>query len=512
MSDNTTVLALLSVGAGADAALLAPERPVMTYEALRQHVDDVAHQLNGLGVGRGDGVAIVLPNGPELAASLLAVTAAATAAPLNPAYTADEFAFYFDDLSVVALIVAAGDESVAREVARARGVRILELVVPPGAPAGKFELRGTAGPTVERGFAQADDIALVLHTSGTTARPKIVPLTQRNLAAAAGNVGVSLSLGPEDRCLNIMPLFHIHGMISAILASLATGGSVYCSPGFNALRFFTWLEESQATWYTGVPPMHQVIAGRATRNPGPIARSRLRFMRSASSALSVNVLAEFENSFGVPVIEAYGMTEATHQIASNPLPPRPRKPGTVGIAAGCDIAILSESGRHLSIGEIGEIAIQGESVMGGYLDNPAANASAFVDGWFRTGDQGVMDAQGYLTITGRLKEIINRGGEKISPKEVDDVLHEHPTVAQAVTFALPHDKLGEEVAAAVVLKHRMSTTEQELKDFAAARLAPFKVPRLIVFRDHLPRGATGKVQRISMAEQLGLKKPDQAAP
>jgi len=485
----------------------------MTYEVLRQHIGDVAQQLNGLGVGRGDGVAIVLPNGPELAASLLAVTAAATAAPLNPAYTADEFAFYFDDLSVVALIATAGDESVAREVARARGVQILDLVVPPGAAAGKFELRGTAGPTVERGgCAQLDDIALVLHTSGTTARPKIVPLTQRNLAVAAGNVGVSLDLGPEDRCLNIMPLFHIHGMISGILASLAAGGSVYCSPGFSALRFFTWLEESQATWYTGVPPMHQLIAGRAARNPERIARSRLRFMRSASSALSVNVLAEFENSFGVPVIEAYGMTEATHQIASNPLPPKLRKPGTVGIAAGCDIAILNESGRHLSTGEIGEIAIQGESVMGAYLDNPAANASAFVDGWLRTGDQGVMDAQGYLTITGRLKEIINRGGEKISPKEIDDVLHEHTTVAQAVTFALPHDKLGQEVAAAVVFKHRMSTTEQELKDFAGARLAPFKVPRLIVFRDHLPRGPTGKVQRINMAEQLGLTKPDQAAP
>jgi len=513
MSDSTTVLALLSVGAGADAALLAPERPVITYESLRQHIGDVAHQLNGLGVGRGDSVAIVLPNGPELAVSLLAVTVAATAAPLNPAYTADELAFYFDDLSVVALIVAAGDEGVAREVARARGIRILDLLVPPGAAAGKFELRGTAGPTVEHGgFAQADDIALVLHTSGTTARPKIVPLTQRNLAVAAGNVGVSLGLGPEDRCLNIMPLFHIHGMISGVLASLAAGGSVYCSPGFNALRFFTWLEESQATWYTGVPPMHQVIAGRAARNPEPIARSRLRFMRSASSALSVNVLAELEHAFGVPVIEAYGMTEATHQIASNPLPPKPRKPGTVGIAAGCDIAILNESGRHLSVSEIGEIAIQGEGVMGAYLDNPAANASAFVAGWFRTGDQGVMDAQGYLTITGRLKEIINRGGEKISPKEIDDVLYEHPTVAQAVTFALPHDKLGEEVAAAVVFKHRMSTTEQELKDFAAARLAPFKVPRLIVFCDHLPRGPTGKVQRISMAEQLGLRKPDQAAP
>ena len=348
------------------------------------------------------------------------------------------------------------------------------------------------------------DAALILHTSGTTSRPKIVPLTHGNLCASARNIVETLSLGPTDRGLHVMPLFHIHGLVAGLLAPLLAGGSVFCAPGFNALKFFAWMDEARPTWYTAVPTMHQAILARAGRNRDVILRSPLRFIRSSSASLPPQVMAGLEETFSAPVIEAYAMTEAAHQMTSNPLPPRPRKPGTVGVAAGPEVRILDAQGNVLPAGQIGEVAIRGENVLQGYENNPQANAAAFVNGWFRTGDQGHLDEDGYLRITGRLKEIINRGGEKISPREVDEVLLSHPAVAQALTFALPHEKLGEEVAAAIVVHEGQKVAEQELRDFAAGRLSDFKVPRRIVFLEQIPAGPTGKPQRIGLAKRLGL--------
>mgnify|MGYP003119745396 FL=1 len=301
-----------------------------------------------------------------------------------------------------------------------------------------------------------------------------------------------------------MPLFHIHGLIAAVLSSLSAGASIFCSPGFNALRFFSWMDEAHPTWYTAVPTMHQAILSRAARNPDSIKTSPLRFIRSSSASLPPQVMAALEETFDAPVIEAYGMTEAAHQMAANPLPPKARKPGSVGQQAGPEVSIMSLDGKLLTTGETGEVVIRGENVFGGYRNNPTANAEAFTDGWFRTGDQGVLDDEGYLRITGRLKEIINRGGEKVSPREVDEVLMDHPAVGQAVTFALPHDKLGEEVAAAIVLREGGIATEPQIREFAANRLADFKVPKKIVFLDEIPKGATGKLQRIGLADKLGL--------
>jgi acyl-CoA synthetase (AMP-forming)/AMP-acid ligase II len=216
------------------------------------------------------------------------------------------------------------------------------------------------------------------------------------------------------------------------------------------------------------------------------------------------VIAQLERVFEVPVVEAYGMTEATHQMASNPLPPGTRKPGTVGPSGGPEIRVVDETGTTVPLGAPGEIVIRGPNVMREYENNPKANADAFYDGWFRTGDQGVMDEDGYVAITGRLKEIINRGGEKISPREVDEIIMEHPAVHQCVTFAMPHEMLGEEVAAAIVLKQGTEATDRELRDFASTRLAPFKVPRKILILTEIPVGATGKLQRIGLAQKLGL--------
>jgi acyl-CoA synthetase (AMP-forming)/AMP-acid ligase II len=463
--------------------------------------------LNEHGVGRGDRVAIVLDNGPHMASAFLGVAAGATAAPLNPAYRAEEFEFYLTDLRASLLIIEADKTSPVVEVADKLGIPIARLSLLPQRGAGAFSLAfPSAHPAAPArpGAATPEDIALVLHTSGTTSRPKIVPLSQRNICASAHNVRTSLSLTANDRALNIMPLFHIHGLIAGVLAPLSVGGMVSCSPGFNALKFFGWMSATNPTWYTAVPTMHQAILMRARGSLDVIRANPLRFIRSSSSALAPQVLHELEEVFGAPVVEAYGMTEAAHQMACNPLPPGVRKPGTVGIAAGPEVCILDETGRVASPGITGEISIRGPNVMSGYENNPKANAEAFTNGWFRTGDQGVIDEAGYIAITGRLKEIISRGGEKISPREVDEVLMDHPSVLQCVTFAVPHDKLGEEVAVVVVLREGTELTASELREFAAKRLADFKVPKKVLFRPEIPKGATGKLQRIGLAQKLGL--------
>ena len=502
---ETTLLALLGKGGDDAPAISAPGRPPLTHGGLRALMIATVERLNALGIGRNDRVAMVLPNGPEMAAAFVAVGAGATTAPLNPAYRGEEFDFYLTDLKAKALLVEAGSETPALGVAAKHGIPVIELSVPEGAPAGSFKLSGEKiGEAELTGPAEAGDIALILHTSGTTSRPKIVPLSQANLCASARNIGAALALVPEDRCLNIMPLFHIHGLIAAVLSSLAAGASVFCTPGFNALKVFQWMGEAEPSWYTAVPTMHQAILGRAARNAEAVEALKLRLIRSSSSSLPPQVMAELEETFGCPVIESYGMTEAAHQMASNPLPPAERKPGSVGIAAGPEVAVMDNTGKILAAGETGEVVIRGDNVTAGYENNPKANEEAFAHGWFHTGDQGVMDEAGYLRITGRLKEIINRGGEKISPREVDEVLMDHPAVAQVVTFAMPHDKLGEEVAAAAVLRDGQQLTERELRDFAAERLADFKVPRRILFLEEIPKGATGKLQRIGLAEKLGL--------
>ena len=509
-----TLEALLAEHPDSAAAIGAPGRPWLDHGALRALARRTVLDLRALGVSQADRVAIVLPNGPEMASAFVAVAHGAATAPLNPAYREDEFEFYLRDLDTRLLIVSDTYDGAALQVAQRLGVRVARLQAQADGPAGAFTLLRDGGADVAAstdpaGSASADDVALVLHTSGTTSRPKIVPLLQRNLAASAQHIGAALALSPADRCLNVMPLFHIHGLVAAVLSSLAAGSAVSCTPGFNALQFFGWLDDIRPTWYTAVPTMHQAILARAARNREVLDRVKLRFVRSSSASLPPQVMAELEQTFGAPVIESYGMTEAAHQMASNPLPPLARKPGSVGRAAGPRIAIAHEQeDALLGPGSTGEVVISGPNVTPGYQANPEANARSFfhADGarWFRTGDQGALDDEGYLRITGRLKEIINRGGEKISPLEVDEVLMDHPAIAQVVTFAMPHPKLGEDVAAAVVLRPDTTADEPALRAFVAERLADFKVPRRIVILDEIPKGATGKLARIGLAQKLGL--------
>jgi acyl-CoA synthetase (AMP-forming)/AMP-acid ligase II len=497
---ETCLSRMLSHPEGSRVAIAAPSRPPLSHAGLRALVERTVARLNALGVGRNDRVAIVVPNGPEMASCFVAAACGVATAPLNPAYRADEFEFYLSDLDAKLLIVERGSTSPAVEVAARQKLAVVDLV--PGALAGEFTLEprepAARSTPIAAGMAQPDDVSMVLHTSGTTSRPKIVPLTQANLCASATHVARTLRFTSDDRGLNIMPLFHIHGLIAGVLAPLTAGSQVFCTPGFNALKFFAWMDEAAPTWYTAVPTMHQAILGRASKNTEVIRRHPLRFLRSSSSSMPPQVIHELEEVFGAPLIESYGMTEATHQMASNPLPPGVRKPGSVGLPAGPEIAIVDEAGQLLPAGATGA------NVTHGYENNPKANAEAFVNGWFRTGDQGVIDADGYLSLTGRLKEIINRGGEKISPREVDEILMDHPAVAQVVCFAMPHPKLGEEVAAAVVLRDGASATERELQEFVARRAAEFKVPKKVLLMDEIPKGATGKLQRIGLAAKLGM--------
>jgi amino acid adenylation domain-containing protein len=482
-------------------AILAPGRVALSYGELFEQVSRMVQRLNQLGIGCDDRVAIVLPNGPEMAVAFLSIAAGAVSAPLNPAYGVAEFDFYLSDLQARAVVTLKGMNSHIRQAASQRDIPVLEIT--PQRQAGMFQIEGEAQSREARmGFASEADIALILHTSGTTSRPKMVPLTQTSICASGRHICHTLELGDKDRCLNIMPLFHIHGLMAAVLATIVAGGSLVCSPGLQTEAFFDWMDEFKPSWYTAVPTMHQAILNAASQRQDTIQRNQLRFVRSSSASLAPVVMAELERVFRAPVIEAYGMTEAAHQMASNPLPPAARKPGSVGLPAGPQVAILDQAGNFLPPGTPGEIVIRGENVMSGYLNNPGGNQTAFTNGWFRTGDQGRLDDEGYLYITGRLKEIINRGGEKVTPREVDEMLLQHPAVAQAVTFAMPHASLGEDVACAVVLHPGASASEKELRQYSAQRLVDFKVPRRIVFVEKIPTGPTGKLQRIGLYDLL----------
>ena len=475
----------------------------LKYGSLLAHIKNVAKTLSALGVGRNDRVAMVLPNGPAMVTALLGVMSCAIAAPLNPSLGATEFEFYLSDLNVKALMIHSASDSPAREIARARGMSVLELSPVLEAEAGVFKLSGeTCGRSLRSGYGRPENIALVLHTSGTTSRPKIVPLTHAKIFSSAENIGSTLGLTQSDRCLSVMPLFHIHGLM-VTLSSLLAGGSVYPFR-FDPENFFQCVDEFSPTWYSAVPTMHQAILRAAETHRDVIERSRLRFVRSSSAALPIRVKAELERVFNAPVIEAYGMTEAAHQMTSDPLPPSTRKTGSVGLAAGPQVAIMDAQGNLLEPQLTGEIVIRGANVFQGYENNPAANSESFTNGWFRTGDQGYLDSAGYLFITGRLKDIINRGGEKISPQEVDEVLLRHPAIEQAVSFPVPHPTLGEDIVAAVVLQKNATATEREIRDLLAAHIAGFKVPRRVLIVEQIPKGPTGKLQRRGLAEQMGL--------
>jgi acyl-CoA synthetase (AMP-forming)/AMP-acid ligase II len=489
---------ILDRGESDAPAVVVPGGPRLTYGQLREEVRRGAGALAGLGLARDQAVGMVFGNGPEAIVLFLAAAAVTAAAPLNPAYTEAELRFYLDDVDAGALIVPPGGAAAAR-AARPDGAVLVEAAIGGD---GKLSIEAEGRPLAPAPLDEPgdDDVALMLHTSGTTGRPKRVPLRHRNLTASVANIVATYQLGPSDVSLCAMPLFHVHGLLASAMSTLATGGTLVVPAPFNPLGFWQVMREHRATWYSAVPTIHRMVLARA-RDQRPVGSESLRFVRSCSSALAPELMGDIERRLGAPVLEAYGMTEACHQIASNPLPPAPRQPGSVGAGTGVELAVLDDGGAKLPAGTAGQVAIRGPNVIDGYAANPEANAESFLDGWFLTGDQGVLDERGYLTLISRIKELINRGGEKISPREVDEVLLRHPAVAEAVAFGSPHPTLGEEVAAAVVLSGEAS--EQDLLAYCRRQLAAFKVPRRLHIVDEIPRTATGKVQRRKVAEAIG---------
>jgi len=492
-STPSTLLDLLEHAPADKIAIIIPEQQLkVTYGTLRAQVQALAEQFAALGIQRGDRIGIALPNGLPVVVAFLAASVAGTAAPLNPGYKEDEFRFYLEDTDARVLVLPpdGGDDA-----HRAAGDRVPIVTIEADA-SGNVALGGNTGrrpfvaPTI-------DDVALVLHTSGSTGRPKRVPLAHANLSISAGNVARHYKLSPDDVSLCVMPLFHVHGLVASTLATFRSGGTVVVPAKFNPLSFWRVARDYGATWYSAVPTLHQLLLARAG-DPGsrrPPGTEKLRFIRSCSAALPPRVMHALETAFGAPVLEAYGMTEAEHQMASNPLPPADRKPVSVGRGTDVQIGIMDGEAKFVAQGQHGEVVIKGPNVITGYENNPTANAASFVNGWFRTGDRGYLDADGYLHLVARIKELINRGGEKISPREIDEVLLAHPAVAEAVCFGVPHWTWGEEVEAAVVLREGADAGETELLAYCKERLADYKRPKQIHVTKTIPRTATGKIQR-----------------
>jgi acyl-CoA synthetase (AMP-forming)/AMP-acid ligase II len=484
MDQPRTLLDLLDAAEGNRTAIILPDQAErVAYDELRQRVHAMAGVLHAAGIRRGDRIAMALPNGLEAIVTFLAAAATGTAAPLNPGYKFEEFCFYLADTNARILVAPWQD---AGEALRAAGHAGIPVIAPEGT--------GPAGPAPR---PEPDEIALVLHTSGSTGRPKRVPLRHRNLAASARNIAQTYALGPDDVSLCLMPLFHVHGLMASTMATFLTGGTVVVPSRFSPLTFWRTVRDYGVTWYSAVPTIHQLILTRKGSDP-----ERLRFVRSCSAALSPDLMRRMEEYFQTPVLEAYGMTEASHQMASNPLPPAVRKPGSVGPGTGVRISIREEDGRELPQGQAGEVCIEGPGVIREYENNPEATLKSFFGEWFRTGDQGILDEDAYLRLTGRIKELINRGGEKIAPREIDELLLTHPAVAEAVCFGVPHAAWGEEVEAAVVLHAGIPATEGELIRFCRNRLADFKTPKKIHIVLSIPRTATGKIQRLNVAAAL----------
>ena len=482
---------LLDRGVAEQPAVIVPGGVTLTYDVLRTSAHRFGAALVARGIAVGETVAASFTNGPEIVVAFFgAVGARATFAPLNAAYTEDEFAFYLDDIAPKVLVLAPGSVPAARVAAAKLGIAVVDLALDSN---GMPHVAGVLEDGTHDRVATDDDVALFLHTSGTTSRPKGVPLSHDNIATSAGNIGRWYALVAEDVSFCVMPLFHVHGLVFSTIAVLAAGGTVVVPEKFSASAFWPTVERYRVTVVSAVPTILRTLLLRADEDGAPQPGTHaLRFIRSSSSALPATEMRRLEARFGVPVIEAYSMTEAAHQMCANPLEGE-RRPGSVGVGAFVDVTVLDEAGNELAPGGVGEVAIRGKNVTKGYHNNAAANAAAFTNGWFRTGDFGTLDERGYLVLTGRLKELINRGGEKISPVEIDEALISHPGVKEAVAFGVPDEKYGEAVAAALVL--HAGITVDEVLAHTRTRLAAFKVPTTVHVVDEIPKTATGKVQR-----------------
>jgi acyl-CoA synthetase (AMP-forming)/AMP-acid ligase II/thioesterase domain-containing protein/acyl carrier protein len=493
--DNTLHerLATLATRHGDVPALLDPEFPTLSFADLLHETEIMGSLLQKFGIGCGDRIALVASHGSETATAILAIACNAVCVPINPGITTSECLTILRATRARALFAPKADGIAALEAATQIGL----MIIAGDAPASHSVTALSATPP------GPDDPALLMVTSGTTDTPKVVPITHRQLLARVRKTARLLGLTAADRCLNLMPLYYMHGLNSGLLGPILAGGSSICPSGFDKQSFSAGLRALRATWYTAGATHQQAIQGWLTQAPEMIGGHSLRFARSGSASLPARIQQELERQLGVPVVESYSSTE-TGSMTANP-PGGVRKPGTVGRGIGSELAVVGEQGELLPAGTLGEVVVRGPCIITAYENDPQASQRAFRNGWFHTGDLGRLDEDGYLTLGGRLNEIINRGGEKIAPAEVDAALLSHPAVADAITFSVPHPTLHEEVAAAVVLHPGHRLTEQGLRDYLGNSLAPFKVPRRILPVTEIAKGPTGKPLRTGLAKRFAAE-------
>ena len=467
-----------------DTAIVFPETgEVLNWAVLRDSARAMAQGMVAQGIAKGESVAIIHPNGRD---GVLAL-----------------YATLYGGFRATMINLAAGPEAIshALEHSGARAAYVHETqtgIFARTAPEGMARLdAATLGGAATLPDLGGDDDALLMYTSGTTGRPKGVVHSQASLLAGGWTTCLAHDLGPNDRGFCLLPIYHINGLCVSLMAALISGGSLAMIPRFSSSRFWAQADAAAVTWFSVVP----TIISHLLHGPGEpteSVRARLRFGRSASSALAVETHTGFETRFGVPIIETMGLTETAAQILSNPLPPGIRKIGSPGIGFGNEVRILAPDLTEALRGQEGEIAVRGPNVMRGYLHDPEATAATFAGDWLRSGDLGRMDGDGYVFVTGRLKELIIKGGENIAPREIDEALYSHPDVVEAAAFARPCARYGERVEAAVSLRNGAQVTMEELIALCQDRLGPFKSPDLIHLLDELPKGPSGKIQRLKL--------------
>lgn len=464
-----------------------------TYEKLRNQIKSISDNLKNLNLVNKK-IAVLGSNGAEALVAILSCASVSTCVPLNPTIKQDELEYFISELGIDAILTTILFDfgSINKKIP------IFEINLGSD---DLLELKIINKIKQNIKINKANDIAIILHTSGTTAKPKIVPLSRSNIIASANNIISALKLTSTDKCLNIMPFFHIHGLMVAI-STLQSGGTIICPPKFVPSQFYQWLENFKPTWYTASPTIHQSIVDLAKTNIKIIKKSKLRFIRSSSAAMPIKLLIELEKIFCAPVAESYGMSEATLQITSNPPSFKLRKLGSVGKAHGLQIMVINEKGKKLKSGEIGEVVIRGKNIIKKYENAKEVNKKSFLRGWLRTGDLGYIDLNDFLFIKGRIKEMINKGGEKISPLEIDEALMKNSHIKVAVAFSVPHPSLGEDIGAVVILNKKLSIGEKKIKAFLKKIISDFKIPSRIFIVDEIPKGPTGKMQRIGLYEKI----------
>jgi acyl-CoA synthetase (AMP-forming)/AMP-acid ligase II/acyl carrier protein len=490
---------------------VSPESPAiaalnhhdMSYRDLAVLIDRIAGQLAARGFGADTRIALVHRGGPSMMTALLGISACSVLVSLNDSFSEDEFRWHITTRKIDAIIIEASFASPIRDVAASMGLPVIDAMTEgKDNCAGHITLDLPMGDeTVTPDFTEAEDIAFIFATSGTTSNPKIVPLRHRHLLSRVESTSALYELTAHDKCLNLNRLFLCGGVSNAFTALYAGGCVAFlkAKAQVDLSVFAHALTALMPSWFVASFNFNVGVYQRLCRDPDYRPDHNLRFIRATSGRIDQEVTKGLENYFRVPVIEAYSSTE-TGRISGNPLPPGVRKPGTVGrVISNSEVSIIDDDGNPIPAGERGEVLARGDNVFDGYENNPAANEAAFFNGWYRTGDEGSFDADGYLTLTGRIKEMINRGGEKISPGEIDEMLNTHPEVVDAATCAVPHPTLGEVPAAAIVRTPESTVTEEDLFDFLGTQLTPVKVPRTLIFVDSIPRGPSGKIQRLQIS-------------